>query len=232
MGLYFDWTMIFLLPAMLLTVWAQVKIKSEYSKYSRVRTAKGYTGAQTAREILHKYGLDHVKVELDESGNMLTDYYNPKTQVVMLSDEVYNGTTIAANAIAAHEIGHAIQHAKSYFPLTFRNSIVPAVNIASQAAMPLVFIGLFFAQFQSLLDIGILLFSATVLFQIITLPVEIDASRRAMKELAGEGILLQEEYPYGKKVLSAAALTYIASAAVAVSQLARLLVIRNSRRRN
>ena len=230
MGLYFDWTMILLVPAMLLTIWAQAKIKSEYSKYSRVRTAKGYTGAQTAREILHKNGLDHVDVEL--VGGMLSDHYDPRSRVLRLSNEVYNGSTIAANAIAAHEVGHAIQHAKSYFPLTFRNSIVPVVNIASQAAMPLIFIGLFFAQFQSLLDIGILLFSGTVLFQIITLPVEIDASRRAMKELAGEGILLQEEYPYGKKVLSAAALTYIASAAVAVSQLARLLVIRNSRRRN
>lgn len=230
MRLYFDWTMILLVPAMLLTIWAQAKIKSEYSKYSRVRTAKGYTGAQTAREILHKNGLDHVDVEL--VGGMLSDHYDPRSRVLRLSNEVYNGSTIAANAIAAHEVGHAIQHAKSYFPLTFRNSIVPVVNIASQAAMPLIFIGLFFAQFQSLLDIGILLFSGTVLFQIITLPVEIDASRRAMKELAGEEILLQEEYPYGKKVLSAAALTYIASAAVAVSQLARLLVIRNSRRRN
>lgn len=230
MGLYFDWTMILLVPAMLLTMWAQAKIKREYSKYSRVRTAKGYTGAQTAREILHRNGLDNVDVEL--VGGMLSDHYDPKSRVLRLSNEVYNGSTIAANAIAAHEVGHAIQHAKSYFPLTFRNSIVPVVNIASQAAMPLIFIGLFFAQFQSLLDIGILLFSGTVLFQIITLPVEIDASRRAMQALSGEGILLQEEYPHGKKVLTAAALTYIASAAVAISQLVRLLVIRNSRRRN
>lgn len=230
MGLYFDWTMILLVPAMLLTMWAQAKIKREYSKYSRVRTAKGYTGAQTAREILHRNGLDNVDVEL--VGGMLSDHYDPRSRVLRLSNEVYNGSTIAANAIAAHEVGHAIQHAKSYFPLTFRNSIVPVVNIASQAAMPLIFIGLFFAQFQSLLDIGILLFSGTVLFQIITLPVEIDASRRAMQALSGEGILLQEEYPHGKKVLTAAALTYIASAAVAISQLVRLLVIRNSRRRN
>ncbi len=230
MGLYFDWTMILLVPAMLLTMWAQAKIKREYSKYSRVRTAKGYTGAQTAREILHRNGLDNVDVEL--VGGMLSDHYDPRSRVLRLSNEVYNGSSIAANAIAAHEVGHAIQHAKSYFPLTFRNSIVPVVNIASQAAMPLIFIGLFFAQFQSLLDIGILLFSGTVLFQIITLPVEIDASRRAMQALSGEGILLQEEYPHGKKVLTAAALTYIASAAVAISQLVRLLVIRNSRRRN
>ncbi|MDO5096340.1 MAG: zinc metallopeptidase [Peptostreptococcaceae bacterium] len=230
MGLYFDWTMILLVPAMILTMWAQAKIKSEYSKYARVRTAKGFTGAQTARQILHKNGLDNVDVEL--VGGMLSDHYDPRNRVLRLSNEVYNGSTIAANAIAAHEVGHAIQHARSYFPLTFRNSIVPVVNIASQAAMPLIFIGLFFAQFQSLLDIGILLFTGTVLFQIITLPVEIDASRRAMQELSNEGILLQEEYPHGKKVLTAAALTYIASAAVAVSQLVRLLVIRNSRRRN
>lgn len=227
MGYYFDWTMIILIPALLLSMYAQSKIQSEYSKYSRVRAQRGLTGAQAARTILNDNGLSDVNIEL--IGGRLSDHYDPRTRVLRLSNEVYNGSTIASNAIAAHEVGHAIQHAKAYTPLRIRNAIVPVVNIASRAAMPLIFIGLFFAQFQNLLSIGIILFSGSVLFQLVTLPVEFDASSRALKQLSGAGILVGAEVEEGRRVLSAAALTYVAAAAASVAQLLRLLLIRNSR---
>lgn len=227
MGFYYDWTMIILIPALILSMYAQSKIQSEYNKYSRIRAQRGLTGAQVARTILNDNGLSDVQIEL--VGGQLSDHYDPRTRVLRLSNGVYNGNSIASNAIAAHEVGHAIQHAKAYVPLKVRNAIVPAVNIASKAAMPLIFIGLFFAQFQSLLSIGILLFSGSVLFQLVTLPVEFDASSRALKQLSSAGILVGNEVEEGRRVLSAAALTYIAAAASAVSQLMRLLLIRNSR---
>ncbi len=227
MGYYFDWTMIVLIPALLLTMYAQTKIQSAYTKYSKIRAQKGLTGAQVARMILNENGLSDVQIEL--IGGKLSDHYDPRTRVLRLSNGVYNGNSIASNAIAAHEVGHAIQHARAYMPLKIRNAIVPVVNIASQAAMPLIFIGLFFAQFQGLLSIGIILFSGSVLFQLVTLPVEFDASSRAIKQLADGGILVGTEIEEGKRVLSAAALTYIAAAAAAVSQLMRLLLIRDSR---
>lgn len=227
MGYYFDWTMIVLIPALLLTMYAQTKIQSAYTKYSKIRAQKGLTGAQVARMILNENGLSDVQIEL--IGGKLSDHYDPRTRVLRLSNGVYNGNSIASNAIAAHEVGHAIQHARAYMPLKIRNAIVPVVNIASQAAMPLIFIGLFFAQFQGLLSIGIILFSGSVLFQLVTLPVEFDASSRAIKQLADGGILVGTEIEEGKRVLSAAALTYVAAAAAAVSQLMRLLLIRNSR---
>ena len=228
MGYYYDWTMIILIPALILTMYAQTKIQSAYSKYSRIRSQRGLTGAQTARMILNQNGLSDVNIEL--IGGKLSDHYDPRTRVLRLSNGVYNGNSIAANAIAAHEVGHALQHAGAYAPLKFRNSIVPLVNIASQAAMPLIFIGLFFAQFQSLLSIGIILFSGSVIFQLVTLPVEFDASSRAIKQLASGGILVGPEIEEGKKVLSAAALTYVAAAATAISQLMRLLLISNNRK--
>ena len=227
MGYYFDWTMIVLIPALLLTMYAQTKIQSAYTKYSKIRAQKGLTGAQVARMILNENGLSDVQIEL--IGGKLSDHYDPRTRVLRLSNGVYNGNSIASNAIAAHEVGHAIQHARAYMPLKIRNAIVPVVNIASQAAMPLIFIGLFFAQFQGLLSIGIILFSGSVLFQLVTLPVEFDASSRAIKQLADGGILVGTEIEEGKRVFSAAALTYVAAAAAAVSQLMRLLLIRNSR---
>ncbi len=226
---YYDYTIILLIPALLLTMYAQSKIQSEYNRYLRVKAQKGYTGAQAAREILNRNGLSSVPIEL--ISGKLSDHYDPRTRVLRLSNDVYNGTSIAANAIAAHEVGHAIQHANSYFALNFRNAIFPVVSIASQAAMPLILIGLFFSQFNGLLDIGILLFTATVLFQIVTLPVEFDASRRAINALQTDGILVGNEISQGKKVLNAAALTYVAGAATAISQLLRLLMIRNDRRR-
>lgn len=227
MNYYFDWTMILLIPAMILSMYAQSKIQSEYRKYSRIRAQRGMTGAQVARSILDNNGLSDVSIEL--IGGELSDHYDPRSKVLRLSNPVYNGNSIASNAIAAHEVGHAIQHAKAYAPLKIRNAIVPAVNIASRAAMPLIFIGLFFSQFQSFLNIGILLFSGSVLFQLITLPVEFDASARALNQLSGAGILVGREVDEGRKVLSAAAWTYVAAAAAAVSQLMRLLLIRNNR---
>lgn len=227
MGFYYDWTMIILIPAMILSLFAQSKIQSSYNKYSRVRAQKGYTGAQTARMILNNNGLSDVPIEL--IGGKLSDHYDPRRRVLRLSNEVYNGNSIASNAIAAHEVGHAIQHANAYAPLQFRNAIVPAVNLASQAAMPLILIGLLFASFQGLLTIGIWLFSGSVIFQLVTLPVEFDASARAMRQLSETGILVGQEVKGGRNVLTAAALTYIAAAATAVSQLARLLLIRNNR---
>ena len=229
MPFYFDSTIWILIPALILSFYAQAKIQSSYSKYSKIYTSTGLSGAMVARKILDKNNLTNVKIEL--VGGILSDHYDPKTKTLRLSQNVYNGTTIASNAIAAHEVGHAIQHSRLYFPLTFRNSIVPLVNIASQISMPLIFLGLFFSSLNFLLTIGIILFSGTVLFQIVTLPVEFDASRRAINQLKSEGILIGDEIRGGKNVLSAAALTYIAGTLSALSNLLRLIMIRNNRRR-
>lgn len=226
---YYDSTMIFLIPSILLALYAQHKVRSAYERYLRVPTRNGYTGAQTARAILDKNGLRNVEVQLVQG--TLTDHYNPGTRILRLSNEVYYGTTVASNAIAAHEVGHAIQHARHYFPLDFRNKIVPVVNIASNLAWFFIIGGLFISALNGLLTIGILMFCMAVLFQIITLPVEFDASRRALVELKQEQILSESEIRGGKAVLDAAALTYVAAAASAVSQLLRLMYIQNNRRR-
>lgn len=226
---YYDSTMIFLIPSILLALYAQHKVRSAYERYLRVPTRNGYTGAQTARAILDKNGLRNVEVQLVPG--TLTDHYNPGTRILRLSNEVYYGTTVASNAIAAHEVGHAIQHARHYFPLDFRNKIVPVVNIASNLAWFFIIGGLFISALNGLLTIGILMFCMAVLFQIITLPVEFDASRRALVELKQEQILSESEIRGGKAVLDAAALTYVAAAASAVSQLLRLMYIQNNRRR-
>lgn len=226
---YYDSTMLLLIPAILLTLFAQMKIQKEYSRYSQVRSSRGTTGFQTAQELLRRNGITDVRVERSQRGGTLSDHYDPRNKVVRLSDSVYGGTSLASNVIAAHEVGHAIQHAKGYAPLVFRDTMFPIVNFASQAAMPIIFAGLFFSQFSRLLDIGIFLFSLTVLFQLITLPVEFNASRRAMAELSKEQILVGPELQQGRKVLTAAALTYVAAAASALMQLLRLMLIRNRR---
>lgn len=227
MNFYFDSTIIILLPALLLSFYAQSKIQSSYSKYSQIGTKTALTGAMVARQILDRNNLQNVVIEMVPG--ILSDHYDPRVKKLRLSQNVYYGKTIAANAIAAHEVGHAIQHDKSYFPLQFRNAIVPTVNIASQISMPLIMLGLFISSFNFLLNIGIILFSITVLFQIITLPVEFDASFRAMNNLKEENILVGEEINGGKNVLQAAALTYIAGTLTAVSQLIRLILISNRR---
>lgn len=226
---YYDATIIFLIPTILLTLYAQNKVRSAYERYLRVPTRNGYTGAQTARAILDNNGLQNVQIQLVPG--TLTDHYNPRTRILRLSNQVYYGTTVASNAIAAHEVGHAIQHSHNYFPLVLRNKIVPVVSIASNLSWFFIIAGLVISAMQNLLTVGIVMFSMAVLFQIITLPVEFDASRRALVELENEGILSAEEIRGGKAVLDAAALTYVAAAASAVSQLLRLLFIQNSRRR-
>lgn len=223
-GLYFDPTMMLLLPAMLISFWAQMKINSAYSKYSRVRTTNGYTGMQVARMMLDEAGLFDVRIEMINT--KLGDHYDPSSRVLRLSPEVYGDTTIAAAGIAAHEVGHAIQHKESYKPLVIRNSIVPVVNFSSSISWILFFIGLLLG-FKGLTTLGILLFSAVVIFQLITLPVEFNASNRALRILESRGILYGNEIKGAEKVLGAAAMTYVAATLMAISQLVRLIALSN-----
>lgn len=223
-GLYFDPTVILLLPAVIISFWAQTKINSTYNKYSRVTNTNGYTGMQIARMILDGAGLFDVRIEMVNT--RLGDHYDPSSRVLRLSPEVYNNSTIAAAGIAAHEVGHAIQHKESYKPLVIRNSIVPVVNISSNISWVLFFIGLLLG-FRGLTTLGILLFSAVVIFQLITLPVEFNASNRALRILESRGILYGNEISGARKVLGAAAMTYVAATLMAVSQLIRLIALSN-----
>ncbi|MGL5245322.1 MAG: zinc metallopeptidase [Sarcina sp.] len=227
-GFWWDPTYLILLPALIISGYAQFKISSTFHKYQSVRSYNGYTGAQVARMLLNGAGLRDVPIE-PVAGN-LSDHYDPTQRVLRLSSDVYSGTSVASIGVAAHEVGHAIQHKEAYKPLIFRNSIVPVVNIASSFSWILFFVGIFFGMTR-LTDIGIVLFSAVVLFQLITLPVEFNASSRAIKLLDSERILQGNEINGAKKVLGAAALTYVAATLMAISQLLRLIAIsnRNSR---
>lgn len=216
----------FVIPAMLFAFYAQSKVKSAYARYSRVMSKKGYTGREVARKLLDDMGLYEVDVEM--TGGHLTDHYDPRSRKVRLSREVYQGSSLASLSIAAHETGHASQHAHGYFFLTFRNNFFPLAQIGSQMAVPLFFAGIFFGSF--LMDLGIALFSLAVIFQIITLPVEFNASSRALAMLGDAGFIHPEENKGTKAVLDAAALTYVAATAVALAQLLRLILIRNNRR--
>lgn len=227
--LYYDPTIVLLLPVILLTLYAQSKVKLTYRRYLRVATSRGYTGSQVARIMLNNNGLFHVEIEM--APGTLTDHYDPSRKILRLSRAVYLGTAIASNAIAAHEVGHAIQHEEGYIPLRVRNAIIPLTQIASSLSWVFIMAGLIFSSFHFLLTIGIAMFSLAVFFQVITLPVEFDASRRAIEELEGEGFLETREIEGGKEVLDAAALTYIAATASAVVQLIRLLFIRDRRRK-
>lgn len=220
-GYYFDSTFIILIPAMILSMYAQAKVSSTFNKYSKYRNARGYTGKDVAEMMLRRAGIYDVRVE-HIRGN-LTDHYDPKGKVLRLSDTVYNSQSIAAIGVAAHECGHAIQHNTGYAFLNFRHAIFPLVNISSKLAFPIILLGFFASVF--FLKLGIILFSAVVLFQLVTLPVEFNASKRATAILEGEGYLSYEEVIPAKKVLSAAALTYVAAAAASISSLIRLLVI-------
>lgn len=219
---FWDPTMMILIPAVLLTAYAQLKINSTYNKYSQIPSKRGLTGADVARYILNMNGLQHIPVE--RVGGQLSDHYDPTHRVVRLSPDVYSGTSLAALGIAAHEVGHAVQHDCGYLPLYIRNTVIPVTQIGSYAAVPLFFIGLIMSS-EALINIGILLFAAIVFFQLVTLPVEFNASRRAIATLGGEGILDASELDGTKKVLSAAAMTYLAAALMAVMQLVRLVVI-------
>lgn len=229
MPLFFDWTMIILLPAIIVTFYAQAKVQGAYSKYSRVASSVGLTGAAVARQLLNKAGLHDVGVEMVPGE--LTDHYDPRHKKVRLSPQVYNGTSLAALGIAAHETGHAIQHDTGYFPLAFRNSLAPVAQIGSNAAVPLLLIGLLMGA-MGLVKLGIYAFTAVVLFQIITLPVEFNASSRAIALLENGGYLSSSEVGPVRNVLGAAALTYVAAALTAVLTLVRFLVLSGLLRRD
>ncbi len=213
---------ILVMPALIFAMYAQSKVNTTFNKYQKVSNRRGYTGAEIARKILDMNGLQMVKVER-VAGN-LTDHFDPKTNIVRLSDATYSSTSVAALGVAAHEVGHAVQHAEGYAPIKVRNSIVPIVQIASYAAWPLAIFGIIFS-FSKLATFGVLLFLAVVIFQIITLPVEFNASGRAIKTLGENAILDSDELAASKKVLSAAAMTYVAATIVAIANLLRLLAI-------
>jgi len=215
------------LPALFFAMYAQYKVSSTFKKFSQLHSYKGLSGADVARQILDGSGLHNVKVE-HISGD-LSDHYDPKANVVRLSDSVYGSKSVAAIGVAAHETGHAIQHSQKYIPIIIRNAFVPVASIGSQAALPLAILGLFM-RIPILVTVGIILFTAVVLFQIITLPVEFNASSRAVAILEKQYILDGAELVGAKKVLNAAAMTYVAAAAVALANLLRLLLLSRGRR--
>lgn len=229
---YFDYSYFwFMVPALIISLYAQFKVSSTFSKYSKVRNSRGLTGADAANRVLAQNGVTGVEVE-HVSGD-LTDHFDPRTNVIRLSDSVYSSTSVAAVGVAAHEAGHAVQHANGYAPMNIRKALVPVTNIGSTLSMPLIFIGLLLpVQYDFVVNLGIALFSLAVLFQVITLPVEFDASRRAIATLEQGGTLCGEELTGAKKVLTAAAMTYLAATFTAVMSLLRLILIVAGRRRD
>lgn len=228
MGFGFDSTMLILIPAVLLSMWAQSRVSSTFAQYSGVYAHGGVTADQVARMLLTRFGLGSMPI--NRVSGSLTDNYNPADRTLNLSESVYNSRSIASIGVAAHEVGHAIQHSKLYAPLMFRNSIVPVVNLTTQASMPLFFIGLIMGN-SMLLNLGIILFCGSLVFHLVTLPVELDASSRALKLLKETGTLTSDELAGARKVLNAAALTYVAAALMSILQLVRLIMIKNSRER-
>ena len=227
---FYDWTYFLVIIGAIICMIASARVNSTFKKYSKYRSMTGMTGAQAAERILNYAGIYDVTIQ-HVSGN-LTDHYNPKQKTLNLSDSVYNSTSVAAIGVAAHECGHAIQHQQEYAPLSIRSAIVPVANIGSQLAWPLILIGLFISSNTGVffINLGIIAFSFAVIFQLVTLPVEFNGSGRALRILGDTGILAESELPYTKKVLSAAALTYVASAAAAILQLLRLILLTNRRR--
>ncbi len=220
---FFDPTMLLLIPAIILSLWSQSKVKSTYNKFSKIRCMSGLTGAQVARRILDNHGLSNIEVH--PTKGVLSDHYHPMKKAVYLSESNYSGSSIAGIAVAAHEVGHAIQHSEEYSMLKFRHMLVTPVNFGSMLSFPLVIIGLLFSN-PGLMDIGIVLFSLVVVFHMVTLPVEFDASKRAIAILSTDGYIDPSESEGAKKVLSAAAWTYVAAATSAVLSLLRLLILR------
>jgi Zn-dependent membrane protease YugP len=226
----FDMTyVVYVLPALLLALWAQFNVKSTFSKYSKVPSDRGMTGRDAARLILDANGLQHVQVTYVKGE--LTDHFDPKANIIRLSDSTYNAATAAAVGVAAHEAGHAVQYAVGYGPMKIRSAIIPATNIGSQLAIPLVLLGIVFSA-PSIAYIGVILFALSVVFQLVTLPVEFNASRRAVEAIRDSGRLSEEGIGAAKKVLTAAALTYVAALAVALGNLLRLLTLANRSRRD
>lgn len=237
-GLFWgDWTLLVLIPAMIFAFWAQIRVKTTFECYSRVNNRRGLTAAEVARQILDANGLRHIPVQ--RVAGDLTDHYDPKSGVIRLSDSVYNSTSVAAIGVAAHEVGHACQHAEGYVPLKLRNAIIPATRIGSTLSTPIFFLGLLFAGLAEagtmIGDIfmmsGILLFSLSTLFQLLTLPTEFNASARAMRTLEDRGTLVGDELVGARKTLSAAAMTYVAALASSLASLLRLLLIFSGSRR-
>lgn len=225
---FYDWTYLLLIPALLLSLWAQFRVSSTFSRFSKVRASSGMTATQMAEQLLHAEGVYDVSVERTR-GN-LTDHYDPKNMVLRLSDSTANSTSVAALGVAAHEAGHVLQHRDGYAPLMLRTAAVPVVNIGSNLSWPLFLVGLI-VSWEPLVYAGIALFALAVLFALITLPVEFNASKRALAALEANGYLQPgEEMRGAKKVLSAAAMTYVASAFMAIMQLLRLLAIAGVRR--
>lgn len=226
----FDSTYILVLIGVVLSLIASARVKSTYAKYSRERSLTGMTGAQAAQRILSMAGIYDVTVR-HVSGN-LTDHYDPRNKTLNLSDSTYGNASVAAVGVAAHECGHAIQHDRGYVPLKLRSAIAPAANIGANISWPLILVGLLLGGNGLLIQIGILMFSLAVAFQLVTLPVEFNASKRAMNMLSETGILYREELPKTRKVLNAAALTYVAAAASSILQLLRLVLLYGNRRRD
>lgn len=226
--------LILLLATTVFSIWASIRVNTTFKKYSSVRPASGITGAEAARRVLDANGLYNVRIERI-AGN-LTDHFDPRSNVIRLSDSVYGSSSASAIGVAAHEAGHAVQYANGYAPLKIRNAIIPVTNIGSRLAMPLILLGLLFAgagtQFISIAYLGVACFSLSTVFQLLTLPTEFDASRRAMVSIESSGLLRGSELSAAGKVLSAAALTYVAALAASLLQLLRLLAIVNSSRRN
>ena len=222
--MYWDQTMIILIPALIFSLIAQLMVKGAFSKYSGVRNSRGYTGADAARAILDRNGLSYIRIE--HINGDLTDHYDPSANVIRLSDSVYNNDSVAAVGVAAHEAGHAVQYAEGYGPIKVRSAIIPITQFGSNLSTPLVILGIIFSS-NVLITAGILLFCTVVLFQAITLPVEFNASGRALKVLREEHFLDDDEMKGAKSVLTAAALTYVAAMFSALVSLARLLLIRN-----
>jgi Zn-dependent membrane protease YugP len=227
---FYDPTFLLLIPALIFAFWAQWKVQHTYQKYSHVPASNGLTGRDMAAEIMRRNGISDVGIE--EVPGALSDHYDPRVKMVRLSPINYEQRSIASIAVAAHEVGHVLQHHQGYVPLALRSAIAPVASFGSMAAFPLFFIALFFGHGQLvwLMDLGILFFSGAVLFQLVTLPVEFDASKRALVQLTQSGAVSQEEVAGAKAVLDAAALTYVAAAAMAALQLLRMILIRDSRR--
>ncbi|MBR1913427.1 MAG: zinc metallopeptidase [Lachnospiraceae bacterium] len=226
----FDWTYLLLIVGVIVSGIASAKVSSTFNKYSRVRSSAGMTGAEAAQRILYSEGITDVAVQ--HISGSLTDHYDPSSKVVSLSDATYGSTSVAAIGVAAHECGHVIQHHRGYAPLSIRSALVPVANVGSKAGVPICILGMFLGMNETLINLGILVFSFGVLFQIVTLPVEFDASARALKLVRNLGILDDAETRDTRKVLKAAAMTYVASAFASILSLMRLVILFGGRRRD
>jgi len=233
--MFFDWTyLVLVMPCVLLSLWASSSVNSTFKKYSQQLSRRGITGAQAAERVLRHNGVSGVRIE--PVGGNLTDHYDPKTNVIRLSDSVYASTSTAAIGVACHEAGHAVQYAQAYGPIKLRAAIIPITNIGSRLAMPLILIGLLLAFLEDLsftfVYLGIACFGLSLVFQLVTLPVEFNASRRALAAIEDTQLLTPEEQKGAKKTLTAAAMTYVAATAVALAQLLRLILLFGRRRRD